>query len=205
MNKLHLKERNITLDYDHFGSVFSVIINRDVSAQPIGFQDAIRIQMKRTPVLSLILVYPFYLGTHSSLITMGQRSGGTKPCGWYFCKWQKTKTCLFDSVGANEAQVDKLRMRKSGPKCSSSCSWDSTWPQVGLSPQWAPARRSAAVFTTIWVMDQRPGKGDGKRNYFMFKRSHFLVCAQRRIFFDGQSLSIYEDRCLHRNEHVYKR
>lgn len=101
MNKLHLRERknpNITVDYDHFGSVFSVIINRDVSAEPIGFRDAIRIQMKRTPVLSLILVYPFYLGTHSSLITMGQRSGGTKPCGWYSCKWKK-QTSLFDFSG----------------------------------------------------------------------------------------------------------
>lgn len=85
MNKLHwreIKNPNITVDYDHFGSVsVSVIINRDVSAQPIGFRDGIRIQMKRTPVLSLILVYPFYLGTHSSRITMGQRSGGTKRCG----------------------------------------------------------------------------------------------------------------------------
>lgn len=81
-----------------FRKCFSVIINRDVSAQPIGFRDAIRIQMKRTPVLSLILVYPFYLGTHSSRITMGQRSGGTKPCGWYFCKWEKNAS-LFDFSG----------------------------------------------------------------------------------------------------------
>lgn len=81
-----------------FRKCFSVIINRDVSAQPIGFRDAIRIQMKRTPVLSLIRVYPFYLGTHSSLITMGQRSGGTKPCGWYSCKWER-KASLFDFTG----------------------------------------------------------------------------------------------------------
>lgn len=78
-----------------FRKCFSVIINRDVSAQPIGFRDAIRIQMKRTPVLSLILVYPFYLGTHSSLITMGQGSGGTKPCRWYSCKWEKKSKSVW--------------------------------------------------------------------------------------------------------------
>lgn len=101
MNKLHLRERKKSKHHSGlwpFRKCFSVIINRDVSAQPIGFRDAIRIQMKRTPVLSLILVYPFYLGTHSSRITMGQRSGGTKPCGWYSCKWEK-KASLFDFSG----------------------------------------------------------------------------------------------------------
>lgn len=38
-------------------------------------------------------------------------------------------------VGANWAHVGRLRMRKSGPKCSSSFSWGSMWPQVNLSPQ----------------------------------------------------------------------
>lgn len=102
MNKLHLRDRRKKSKHHcglwPFRKCFSVIINRDVSAQPIGFRDAIRIQMKRTPVLSLILVYPFYLGTHSSRITMGQRSGGTKPCGRYCCKWEK-KVSLFDFCG----------------------------------------------------------------------------------------------------------
>lgn len=70
---------------------------------------------------------------------------------------RKRQVCLT-LVGANWAHVGRLRMRKSGPKCSSSFSWGSMWPQVNLSPQWAPVRLSAAVFTTTWVMDQRPGK-----------------------------------------------
>lgn len=36
-------------------------------------------------------------------------------------------------VCANRAHVGRLRMRKSWPKCSFSCSWGSMWPQVNLS------------------------------------------------------------------------
>lgn len=89
-------------------------INRDVSAQPIRFRDAIRIKMKRTPVLPLIPFYPFYLGTHSSQITMGQRSGGTKPCS--NSPFNETeKVILLNLSEAQTWREGTLRMYKSGP------------------------------------------------------------------------------------------
>lgn len=109
--------------------VFSMIINTDVSAQPIGFRDAIRIQMKRTPVLSLILILFI-----SGLIAVGSL-WDSEAVGQSHAdiavNERKRQVCL----GANWAHVGKLRMRKSAPKCSSSCSWGSMWPQVNLSPQ----------------------------------------------------------------------
>lgn len=93
---------------------------------------------------------------------MGQRSGGTAPYGWHSCKWKRKKVVWLTSVGAKWAHVGKLRMHKSWPKCSSSCCWGSTWPRVNFFPQWAPALRSAAAFTTTWVMDQRRGKLDAQ-------------------------------------------
>lgn len=184
-----------------------MIINRDVSAQPIGFRDAIRIQMKRTPVLSLILVYPFYLGTHSSRITMGQRSGGTKPCGWYSCKW-KEKASLFDfsgrKLGACRQSCVCVKVGQNVPRPA---------PGALRGHRWAPLPSELLPVAVQLFLPQPEWwiKGQvrrmSKENYFMPK-SHYNVLWVLRTdtsFLDTQVSSSYEDSCLHRGEHVYKR